>query len=506
MLSTDQSASRKSHFSRDILTLVTGTTIAQIITIFASPVITRLYGPEAFGLLAIFTSITNIISVIICLRYDPAIMLPKSDEEAANVFGLCLLVVLLLSILSIPVLALSQQSLETILKSSQIGNYFWLIPPSIFLSGIFVALNNWNTRTKQFPRLCIVQIMKTGSTTGTEIGFGIVGYTTGGILIGVSLIGQLVSTLCLGIQIMRDDISFFLQNITMREIIIAFKRYINFPKYSIMASILNNFCLILPVLFLTAYFNPTFVGYYSLGLMVLQFPLSFVQNAIAQVFFQKAAEAKNISHQKLKEIVEQSIKPLIFVVFLPVILFILIGPELFSVIFGTRWVEAGNYVRFLSLWVGIRFISSPFSNLFSILEKQHMTVFLTILELIFPLGAIIIGAQTGNALITIILFSIAGFITSFVTYWYLLHLSKISIMVPVKIVAELFLPCVPFILCILLFQRIFSPNLLLIVISSVLLFSLFLVLVIKRDTEISSFFKSVTAAIPVVNTIVKYLR
>ena len=122
-------------------------------------------------------------------------------------------------------------------------------PPSIFLSGIFVALNNWNTRTKQFPRLAIVQIMKTGSTTGTEIGFGIVGYTTGGILIGVSLIGQLVSTLCLGIQIMRDDISFFLQNITMREIIIAFKRYINFPKYSIMASILNNFCLILPVFF-----------------------------------------------------------------------------------------------------------------------------------------------------------------------------------------------------------------------------------------------------------------
>ena len=94
MLPTDQSTSSKSHFSRDILTLVTGTTIAQIITILASPVITRLYGPEAFGLLAIFTSITSIISVIICLRYEPAIMLPKSDEEAANVFGLCILIVL----------------------------------------------------------------------------------------------------------------------------------------------------------------------------------------------------------------------------------------------------------------------------------------------------------------------------------------------------------------------------------------------------------------------------
>jgi O-antigen/teichoic acid export membrane protein len=505
MQDSDQKTSRKSHFSLDILTLVTGTTISQIITVLAAPVITRLYGPEAFGLVAIFTSITSFISAIICLRYEPAIMLPKSDKEAANVFGLCLLIVLILSILSIPLLILSQPSIEAILKSSQIGNYFWLIPPSIFLSGIFVALNYWNTRTKQFPRLAIVQIMQTGSTTGIEIGFGIAGYATGGILIGTTLIGQLVSTLGLGIQIMREDISFFLQNISIREIITAFGRYINFPKYSILAVLLNNFCLILPVLFLTAYFNPTLVGYYSLGLMVLQFPLSFVQNAISQVFFQKAAEAKNISHQKLKEVVEQSIKPLIFLAFIPVILFILIGPELFSVVFGARWAEAGNYVRFLSLWVGIRFISSPFSNLFSILEKQHITIILTILELIFPLGAIIIGSQTGNALITIILFSTAGFIVNAVTYGYLLQLSKISVMVPVKIVADFLLLCVPFILCTLLFQILFAPNLLLIVISSVLLFCLYPLLVIKRDTELSHFFKNITTSIPLVNQIAKHL-
>ena len=86
---TDLNTTRKSHFSRDVLTIFTGATIAQIIPVLVSPVITRLYGPADFGLLAVFTSITSIIAVIVCLRYESAIVLASSDEEAANVFGLC---------------------------------------------------------------------------------------------------------------------------------------------------------------------------------------------------------------------------------------------------------------------------------------------------------------------------------------------------------------------------------------------------------------------------------
>jgi len=89
--------SRSSSFAGDVLKLVTGTTIAQIITIVASPILTRLYGPEAFGFFALFTSITSIIGVIACIRYELAIMLPKSDEEAANLLGLCFLCVAMVS-------------------------------------------------------------------------------------------------------------------------------------------------------------------------------------------------------------------------------------------------------------------------------------------------------------------------------------------------------------------------------------------------------------------------
>ena len=165
----------ESRFSKDVLTLVTGTTVSLVITLLASPIITRLYGPAAFGLLALFTSITGILGVIVCLRYELAIVLPKTDEEAANIFGLCMLLVVLVTITTIPLLIILQQPIVEFLKAPQLGQYFWLIPPTLLISGTFLALNYWNTRTKQFKRLSIARIFSSFSTTGTQLGAGFAG-------------------------------------------------------------------------------------------------------------------------------------------------------------------------------------------------------------------------------------------------------------------------------------------------------------------------------------------
>jgi len=42
----------KGEFSKNVLTLMTGTTIAQAIPVAISPILTRLYTPEDFGVVA----------------------------------------------------------------------------------------------------------------------------------------------------------------------------------------------------------------------------------------------------------------------------------------------------------------------------------------------------------------------------------------------------------------------------------------------------------------------
>ena len=86
-----RSAKPESEFGRNVLTLMTGTTIAQAIPVAITPILTRLYTPEDFGLLAVFVAFSTILGSISSGRYELAIMLPENDEDAINIAALCFL-------------------------------------------------------------------------------------------------------------------------------------------------------------------------------------------------------------------------------------------------------------------------------------------------------------------------------------------------------------------------------------------------------------------------------
>ena len=494
---SSESMSSKS-FASNVVTIATGTAIAQIVGIIATPFITRYYGPDAFGLFALFTSIASILTIIACLRYELAIMLPKSDEEAANVFGLSIVILIVITLLSIPVLMVSQQPLLQLLNAPELGQYFWLIPPTIVLTGAFGTLNYWNTRTKQFQRLAIARVMKSFSTTGIQLGMGVAGLASGGVLIAASVIGQLVSTLALSIQILREHLAFFRQTITRKGMIAALKQYSNFPKYDIWSALLNNFSGILPVFILSMYFNPTVVGYYSLGLMVLMLPIGLIGESVAQVFFQKAAEAKNISQTDLKNAVEYTIKPLLFLCVFPTLLLLIIGPELFRVVFGPMWQESGDYARFLSLWMCSVFICAPLSVLFNIFQKLHINLLLNFLQMVARVIALIVGATLGSALTAIILFSVVGFISNDISIIYLLKLSDVSLLKQARILLKYVLLSIPFLIIILIVQYIPWVNDSGLVILSGILTIFYYILAMRNDPEILDPIKNFTSKIPII--------
>ena len=74
----------KSEFSRNVLTLMTGTTIAQAIPIAISPILTRIYTPEEFGVFALYLSIIMLFSSLVAGKYELSILIPKHDKNAKN--------------------------------------------------------------------------------------------------------------------------------------------------------------------------------------------------------------------------------------------------------------------------------------------------------------------------------------------------------------------------------------------------------------------------------------
>ncbi len=404
----------KTTFKGDVLRLVTGTVMAQAIGILAAPILTRLYGPESFGLAALFTSFTGIISVLACMRYELSIVLPDSDGEAANLMGVSLLFSLLVAVLTLPIVWFFGPLILHWLKTPALEPYLLLIPITVFINGIFLTLNYWNTRTKHFTRLSITRITSAVATTSTTIGAGFAGYATGGTMIVANVGGQIVATTVLGAQIWRDNGKFLVQNLDCLKMLEGVKRYKKFPIYSSWSALLNTISWQLPVLIFGVFFSPSVGGFYALGFRILKIPMSLIGSAIGQVFLQRAADAK--LKGSLQPLVKQTFHRLLMICMLPMLVLAIVGKDLYILVFGEDWGEAGVYTQMLSVWAIVWFVSAPLTNIYPVLEKQHREPVIQGSILVARFIGIIIGGYFNNPLLAIGLYSLGGLIA----YSYLL--------------------------------------------------------------------------------------
>jgi lipopolysaccharide exporter len=403
---------KAASFAGDTLKLVSGTVFAQVLSLVASPVLARLYGPEAFGVSALFVSITGLVSVVLCLRYELAIMLPKTDEEAANLFAGSLAIAFLMSLLTVPIVWLSRPLIVRLMNAPELAPYLWLLPLITFFGGISMghpALNYWSSRSRRFGRLSRTRMISSMVTTTTEIGAGFAGYVSGGSLIGARVAGSIISTSVLAIQTFRDDWRLLRRSIRWGGVLAGLKQHYKFPLYTTWSSLLNTVSSQLPAFLLSAFFSSAVVGYYALGYRLLGLPMSLFGSSVAQVFFQRAAEAR--VEGRLAALVEAAFRRLVMFSAFPLLLLTIIGRDLFVVTFGERWAEAGVYAQILSTWVFFQLISGPLSTLFSVLERQEMGLRVNLFLLVTRFAGLGAGGLLGNARLALVFFTISGILT-----------------------------------------------------------------------------------------------
>ncbi len=158
---------------------------------------------------------------------------------------------------------------------------------------------------------------------------------------------------------------------------------------------------------LSAFFATTVVGYYSLANRIILLPLTLVGHAISQVFFQQGAELRT-RPGALTHAVEMVFRRLVALGLLPALILTVLGQELFIVVFGAAWAEAGLYTQILAPWMFFLVISSPLSNLFIILERQELLLIVQVLVFISRVIALLVGGRLGNVYLTLALWSISG--------------------------------------------------------------------------------------------------
>jgi len=392
-------------FAGNVLKLVSGSTAAQIMTVLTAPFIARMFAPEAFGAAALFAALTGVVSAVVGLRYELSIVLPESDEDAVSTGALSLCFVALTTLISSVLLGLFGNRLLVVLRATELRGILWLAPINIFLSGVSSTLMYWNIRKKRFGIQGIAQVAGAAFFVVSQIIAGLRGYRTGDTIILATVFSAFISTVILGVQAALDSGSLFVK-VKWGGMLQAMRRYSSFPKYSTASAVLNNIGWQVPTFLLSAFFSTEVVGYYALGNKLLRLPVSLIGANIATVFFQHASEVNRKG--MLQESVDKIFRYMVHLFLFPSLILTFVGKDLFLVVFGAKWAEAGVYSQLLSLYVLFWFMAVPMGITLNVLEKQALELRLIILVLIARVLALIIGGRTGSPRIALALFAIAG--------------------------------------------------------------------------------------------------
>lgn len=415
---------KNSLFIRNVLLLVGGTAVAQIILMVASPILTRVYSAGDFGALATLSAIVSILSLFSTLRYELSIPTLLDEQVAFSMLVLCFVLVGVVSSLIGVILYFLIDVLQGVVSSTYLTTYWYFIPLMVSINGVCASLNYWLIRDKCFSGVARGTCCQSISMTITKVVAGLLGSGVLGLMLG-QFIGQLSGAANLIISAL-NRLRGRKVRVNLEELYnYAIEQY-RYPAFSLGSALLNNMSTQIPVLLLAYLFGVGTAGLYTLSLQVLITPVMFLAQAISQVFFSNATRAKEngkITHETaaLFRILSKIGIPLS--VILAVIL-----PEMFSFIFGSAWLEAGTYGQFLIPWILMVFITSPVTNLVLIFNKQKQDMYFQGCLLCLRIIAIILGWRMNSAFNAIALFGLVSFICWITYLFWILTLSGNDIM------------------------------------------------------------------------------
>lgn len=424
----------KSEFSRNVLTLMTGTTIAQAIPIAISPILTRIYTPDDFGIFALYMSIASIMAAVATGRYELAIMLPKKDEDAINIVALSIIISFFVSFISFLIVFIFNSEITTLLGTSEISNWLYFIPITVLLTGIYQSFNYWSNRQKHYKRLAKNKVMQSGTTATTNLGMGFSGFGSSGLIIG-SIMGQGFATVFLGKTIVKSNKS-LLSKVNKLKMFVLAKKYIDYPRKSAIGAFFNVLAYKVEIILLSIFYIPYFLGLYYFVNRFVNIPKQFLSSSIWQVFLANSGQSiQSIFDTKVykqKKILRYSTFPLITGIF--------IYTDLFIFVFGSNWSDATTFISPLVIAMHINFIVASFSLFVLINRPDAEMVFNILLALVKILAIVMSYYIWKDILYTIIVFSTTQFIMFYILgSWNYKQLEK-SIFYFGKIYLSYFIP------------------------------------------------------------------
>ena len=359
--------SRESTFLQNMVTLMSGTVVAQALPMMVSPIMTRLFAPADYGVLGLYTAFTGILNVLVTSQYNHAIMLPPEDEDSINVLGLCCAISIGTGVL-VAAAVIFNNHIYRMVPVSQ-ADWLYLVPLSVFLAGWYTALSYWTNRKNKYRRLSISRMGQALVTIVIQLTVGILYKGPWGLLLGL-VGGQVTVTALMTVQVWMEDRDAILKSLSADGMRAMAGKHRSFAYYLLPADFINVFNSQIPTFLLYRFSVIAEVGSYNFSQRILGLPSSLIASSITDVFRQRAISDYN-ERGNCREIFVKTAKALALLGILPLVVTLVAAPPLFAFVFGAKWRDAGVYAQLLSVMFYLRFVVSPVAYVYYIAGKQR---------------------------------------------------------------------------------------------------------------------------------------
>ena len=384
--------------------------MAQAIGFALTPIISRLFTPADFGIFGSFNAVAGIIAAGITLDYSQAIMLPKEKKDALHLFFISCLSTIIITLLCLLASLIAPAYLIGLMKAP--GSWVLvLLVLTLLILGFNNALQSWCVRIKAFKQTSASQIVRSISSNGMQISFGCFKAGSAGLIIS-SVLADLFASVNL-LYIFRSDFKSSEHKISWRRIKQLALEYSDFPIYSASRNVINALSMGLPVLLLTNYYGIAVAGAYAFADRILSAPMGLILSALRQVLFQKAAETDHHGGSLLSLFIKVT-AGLFAIAVIPALILIIWAPLIFSIIFGHKWLVAGEFAGSLIIWLAFLFCNLPSVLFARILRLQRRLFIYDIILLAVRALVLVAGGIYMPASQTVFLFSIVGAIMNLI--------------------------------------------------------------------------------------------
>ena len=219
----------------------------------------------------------GIIGAVVTLQYSQAIILPKENAEAINVLALSCLCSLLLTTLCLVGCLVAPGALNGLMKTTGV----WALALLVFatlVSGVNQSFQAWSVRRRAFKDVSVSQVVRSFSSSGTQLGCGFLRLGAPGLIFS-SILADILATVNLGRVVLRDwrELRHTAGWQSIRRLAVEYR---DFPVYSASSRLINSLSLGLPMLLLSHFYGLPVAGAYAFAMRVLSTPMSFVLTAL----------------------------------------------------------------------------------------------------------------------------------------------------------------------------------------------------------------------------------